>query len=157
MLGEPSQRLEHTYIGPEMPGEPSQRLEHNYTGSEMREDLSKKRLEHECVEPQKPEKCRPRQDRPGKRSKENSQSQEREWPPNVEGSSKGDLKDMNELAIEALMDHKVPLKSILDLCPRFKEKVLKNWAEELNQKVKGLQDETECCMTQPEEPPRTPG
>ena len=62
---------------------------------------------------------------------------------------------MNELAIKALMDHKVPLKSILDLCPRFKEKVFRNWAEELNQKVKGLHDEDECCMTQPEEPPRT--
>ena len=62
---------------------------------------------------------------------------------------------MNELAIEALMDHKVPLRSILDLCPRFKEKVFKNWAEELNQKVKGLQGKAECHMTQPEEPPRT--
>ena len=39
---------------------------------------------------------------------------------------------MNELAIEALMDHKVPLRSILDVCQRFKEKVFKNWAEEMN-------------------------
>ena len=62
---------------------------------------------------------------------------------------------MKELAIEALLDHKVPLKSILDLCPRFKEKVFKNWAEEINQKVKGLQREAECRMAQPEELPRT--
>ena len=62
---------------------------------------------------------------------------------------------MKELAIEALLDHKVPLKSILDLCPRFKEKVFKNWAEEINEKVKGLQGEAECHMAQAEEPPRT--
>ena len=102
------------------------------------------------------EVCRSGQDRPSKRSKQNSQSQERKCPPNIEGSSKGNLKDMNELPIEALMDHKVPLRSILDLCPQFKEKAFKNWAEELNQKVKGLQGEAECHMThQPEEPPRT--
>ena len=42
MPGEPSQRLEHTYTGPEMPGEPSQRLEHTYTGPEMPERAKSK-------------------------------------------------------------------------------------------------------------------
>ena len=121
----------------------------------MPEKLSRKRLDHECMEPRKPEKCRPGQDRPSKRSKQNSQSQVRGCPPKVKRTSKGNLKDMNELAIEALMDHKVPLRSILDLCLRFNKKVFKNWAEEINQKVKGLQCEAECHMTQPEEPPRT--
>ena len=116
---------------------------------------SRKRLDHECTEPREPEKNRPGQDRPGKRSKQNNQSQVRGCSPNVKRASKGNLKDMNKLAIEALMDHKVPLRSILDLCPWFKEKVFKNWAEEINQKVKGLQSEAECRMTQPEEPPRT--
>ena len=154
--GEPSQILEHNDTGLEMPGEPSQRLEHNNTGSAMPRKLSRKKLDHKCIEPGKLEKYRPGQDRPGKRAKQNSQSQVRRCPPNVKRTSKGDLKDMNELAIEALMDHKVPLRSILDLCPRFKEKVFKNWAEEINQKVKGLQCEVECHMTQPEEP-REPG
>ena len=117
MPGEPSQRLEHTYTGPEMPGEPSQTLEHTYTGSEVPGELSRKRLDHECMEPRKPEKYRSGQDRPGKRSKQNSQSQVRRCPPNVKRSSKGNLKYMNELAIEALMDHKMPLRSILDPCP----------------------------------------
>ena len=69
------------------------------------------------MEPRDPEKNRPGQNRPGKRSKQNNQSQAKERLPNVKRASKGNLKDMKELAIEALMDHKVPLKSILDLCP----------------------------------------
>ena len=106
-------------------------------GPKMPGGLSRKRLDHDWMEPRDPEKNRPGQNRPSKRSKQNNQSQAKERMPNVKRASKGNLKDMKELAIEALMDHKVPLKSILDLCPRFKEKVFKNWAEEINQKVNG--------------------
>ena len=103
----------------------SQRLEHNNVGPAMPSAPSRKRLEHEGTEPRKPEKYRPGEDRPGKRSKQNNQSQVRRCPPNVERTSKGNLKDMNELAIEALMDHKVPLRSILDLCHDLRKKCSK--------------------------------
>ena len=173
MPGEPSQRLEHNDTGPEMPdGEPSQRLEHNDTGSEMPGEPSQKceqknagpkmlkrsgtkRVDHDRKDPRNPENNRLGQSKCSKRPKQDGQLQGKECPPNDKRTSKRNLKNMKELAIEALLDHKVPLKSILDLCPWFKEKVFKNWAEEINQKVKGLQSKAKCCMAQPDELPRT--
>ena len=64
-------------------------------------------------------------------------------------------KNGNGLTMSMLLDNKVPLNNMLDLCPRFKKKVLKAWAAELSQEIEGMEDEVECNITQPEDVPRT--
>lgn len=67
----------------------------------------------------------------------------------------GSMENVKDIVMNTLMDHKVPVKSILDLCPRFKKKILKAWAVELNQEIKEMEEEAEYNMAQPEETPRT--
>ena len=61
----------------------------------------------------------------------------------------------NEQAVEMLLDQKISLKNILDLCPRFKEKIQKKWMARMGQQLEESRDEVLCSMAQPEEATRT--
>ena len=63
-------------------------------------------------------------------------------------ATKGDIMEM-------LLEHKIPLKAILNLCPRFKEKVLRKWRAELNEELGEGKEEIPCSMASAEDATRT--
>lgn len=61
---------------------------------------------------------------------------------------------LDEKIMNMILDRKVPLGDILDLCPRFKKKVLKKWMLKIGKEIKELEEEAPCNMAQPKELPR---
>lgn len=53
--------------------------------------------------------------------------------------------------MEMMLNHQISIRDILDLCPRFKEGVLRKWIAGLNTELEETNDETSCKITQPKE------
>lgn len=175
--GKPSsKRLEKDETGPEMPGEPSPKgfeqgkVQIKRTKKSKRDAKklapvkTKESKEYASLEtseeriafligksPQghgKDKKCKEAKKNRGMKGKEGFTTEKKQH-------KKKNAKNMREVMRNILMDHKVLVKSILDLCPRFKEKVLKAWVAELNQEIKEMEGEAKCNMAQREEALRT--